>query len=72
MLRIFEIKYSFDMSVLRLSAGGVSFQHRSRVAGHGPGTRVVTPSIFGIANTFEGLLGHAIQKETCGFLELSL
>jgi hypothetical protein len=21
---------------------------------------------------FEGLLGHAIQKETCGFLELSL
>jgi len=41
MLRIFEIDYSFDMSVLRLSAGGVSFQHRPCVAGHGPGIRVV-------------------------------
>jgi hypothetical protein len=30
------------MSVLRLSAGGVSFRHRSCVAGHGPGIRVVT------------------------------
>jgi len=30
------------MSVLRLSADGVSFRHRSCVAGHGPGIRVVT------------------------------
>ena len=30
------------MSVVRLSAGGVSFRHRSCVAGHGPGIRVVT------------------------------
>jgi hypothetical protein len=30
------------MSVLRLSAGGVSFRHRPCVAGHGPGIRVVT------------------------------
>jgi cytochrome c551/c552 len=32
------------MSVLRLSVGGVSFQHRSCVAGHGPEIGVVTPS----------------------------
>jgi hypothetical protein len=30
------------MSVLRLSIGGVSFQHRSCVAGHGPGIQVMT------------------------------
>jgi hypothetical protein len=30
------------MFVLRLSAGGVSFRHRSCVAGHGTGIRVVT------------------------------
>jgi len=30
------------MSVLRLSAGGVSFRHRPCVAGHGPGIQVVT------------------------------
>jgi hypothetical protein len=30
------------MSVLRLSVGGVFFRHRSCVADHGPGIRVVT------------------------------
>jgi len=39
---VFLNKLFFDMSVLRLSAGGVSFRHRSCVAGHGPGIRVVT------------------------------
>jgi hypothetical protein len=35
------------MSVLRLSAGGVSFRHRPCVAGHGPGIRVVTGTLEG-------------------------
>jgi hypothetical protein len=34
------------MSVLRLSAGGVSFRHRSCVVGHGPGIRVVIQSML--------------------------
>ena len=33
------------MSVLRLSIGGVSFRHRSCVAGHKPGIRVVTETV---------------------------
>jgi hypothetical protein len=33
------------MSVLRLNVGGVSFRHRSCVAGHGPEIRVVIDMI---------------------------
>ena len=39
---VFLNKLFFDMSVLRLSVGEVSFRHRSYVAGHGSGIRVVT------------------------------
>ena len=34
---------SFDMFVLRLSVGGVPFQHHSCILVHGPGIQVVTP-----------------------------
>ena len=50
------------MSVLRLSVGGVSFRHRSCVAGHGSGIQVVTPLFqdsthLGVASAICSTLG---------------
>ncbi|KAL9352320.1 hypothetical protein Peur_055000 [Populus x canadensis] len=52
------------MFVLRLSAGGVSFRHRSYIAGHGPEIRIVTIKLMGQVVTIK-LMGqwHTIIKE---------
>jgi hypothetical protein len=49
------------MSVLRLSAGGVSFRHRSCVAGHGPGIRVVTETFPCYKNIEVCFLGKNLE-----------